>query len=213
MHLEAYSVNTTVSPRNTDGFDPLRSSNVIVQNSIVHNTDDCVSFKPSSSAVIIQGLQCNGSHGISVGSLGQYLGEVDIVENLYIYNISMSNASDGARLKVWPGVVPGDNRTNVGGGLGYVKNVTYHDFRVSNDDWSIQIDQCYGQNNKTLCHMYPSSMTMSDVLFKDLRGTTSKRNDPRVGQLICSAPEARLPCFSALFLSPLLTKLSDTGLP
>ena len=41
----------------------------------------------------MQNLHCNGSHGISVGSLGQYEGEVDIVENVLVYNISMSNAS------------------------------------------------------------------------------------------------------------------------
>lgn len=40
-----------------------------------------------------QNLVCNGSHGISVGSLGQYPGTYDIVEDVYVYNISMSNAS------------------------------------------------------------------------------------------------------------------------
>lgn len=34
--------------------------------------------------MLVQNMYCNGSHGISVGSLGQYLGEVDIVENVYV---------------------------------------------------------------------------------------------------------------------------------
>lgn len=54
---------------------------------------DCVSFKPNSTNILIQNLFCNGSHGISVGSLGQYVGEFDIVQNIYVYNISMHNAS------------------------------------------------------------------------------------------------------------------------
>lgn len=40
-------------------------------------------------------MYCNGSHGISVGSLGQYVGEYDIVENVYVFNASMHNTSVG----------------------------------------------------------------------------------------------------------------------
>jgi galacturan 1,4-alpha-galacturonidase len=54
---------------------------------------DCVSFKPNSTDILVQNLHCNGSHGISVGSLGQYEGEVDIVQNVLVYNVSMFNAS------------------------------------------------------------------------------------------------------------------------
>lgn len=38
-------------------------------------------------------MWCNGSHGISVGSLGQYVGEYDIVENIYVFNTSLHNAT------------------------------------------------------------------------------------------------------------------------
>lgn len=54
-----------------------------------------MSFKPNSTNILVQNLHCNGSHGISVGSLGQYKGEVDIVQNVLVYNISMYNASVG----------------------------------------------------------------------------------------------------------------------
>lgn len=63
---------------------------------------DCVSFKPNSTYILVESLSCNGSHGISVGSLGQYVGEYDIVEDIYVANISMHNAAAGARIKVWP---------------------------------------------------------------------------------------------------------------
>jgi len=79
--------------------------------------DDCVSFKPNSTNMVVTNMQCNGSHGISVGSLGQYAGETDIVANVYVHNISMANAQNGARIKVFGGN-PSPNST-AGGGSGY----------------------------------------------------------------------------------------------
>ena len=73
-----------ITAKNTDGWDTYRSSNIVIQNSVVNNGDDCVSFKPNSTEILVQNMHCNGSHGISVGSLGQYAGETDIVENIYV---------------------------------------------------------------------------------------------------------------------------------
>jgi len=80
--------------------------------------DDCVSFKPNSTNILVTNMNCNGSHGISVGSLGQYAGETDIVANVYVRNITMSNAQNGARIKVFGGN-PSPTST-AGGGGGYV---------------------------------------------------------------------------------------------
>lgn len=117
---------------------------------------DCVSFKPNSTNIVVQNLNCTGSHGISVGSLGQYKDKVDIVENVYTYNISMTHASDGARIKVWPGVQT-DFQTHLkgGGGLGRVKNITWDTIYHDNNDKAISISQCYGQSNQTLCYEFP----------------------------------------------------------
>jgi galacturan 1,4-alpha-galacturonidase len=137
----------------------------------------------------VQNLVCNGSHGISVGSLGQYVGEVDIVKNVYVYNISMSNASDGARIKVWPGTpsaLSGDLQG--GGGSGTVTNITYDNMLIDNVDYAIEITQCYGQKNLTLCNQFPSNLTISDIHISNFKGTTSKKYDPIVGYLVCSSP-------------------------
>ena len=46
----------------------------------------------------------------------------------------MANASDGARIKIWPGISPTSNITNAGGGSGTVRNVTYNGMHDVNDD-------------------------------------------------------------------------------
>jgi galacturan 1,4-alpha-galacturonidase len=125
-----------------------------------------------------------------VGSLGQYANLTDIVENLYVYNITMTNASDFARIKVWPGVQSSfQELLNGGGGLGYVRNVTYDTLHSINNDRAITITQCYGQKNQTLCQEFPANLTIEDVTIRNLWGTTSLSTDPQAGTLICSAPD------------------------
>lgn len=118
-----------------------------------------MSFKPNSTNIVVQNLECIGSHGISIGSIGQYKGETDIVENLHIYNISMTNASDFARIKVWPGIET-DFQPHLGGGggSGHVRNVTFDLLHSVNNDRAITITQCYGQKNETLCNEFPVSV-------------------------------------------------------
>lgn len=141
---------------NSDGWDTLQSDRIVIQDSTVINTDDCVSFKPNSTNIVVQNMQCSGSHGISVGSLGQYKGVVDIVENLYIYNTTMDNAGDAARIKIWPSLESKfQDNLNGGGGLGWVKNVTYDLFYQTNISHAITITQCYGQRSHALCMEYP----------------------------------------------------------
>lgn len=151
---------------------------------------DCVSFKPNSTNILVESLWCNGSHGISVGSLGQYVGEYDIVEHVYVTNISMHNASDGARIKVWPNApsaLSGDLQG--GGGSGRVDNITYDGMVIDNVDYAIEITQCYGQSNLTLCLEYPSPLTISNIVIRNLTGTTSDKYDPDIGVLMCSSTE------------------------
>ncbi|KAH8146679.1 uncharacterized protein LAJ45_09362 [Morchella importuna] len=189
-HISISGGTNNANPaKNTDGWDTYRSSAITIQNSVINNGDDCVSFKPNSTDIVVQGLDCTGSHGISVGSLGQYPGEYDIVEDIYVYNISMTSASDGARIKVWPGTqsaLSGDLQG--GGGRGHVKNVTYDTFGNHKNDYAIQVTQCYGQKNKTLCELYPSELTISDIYFKNFYGTTSSKYDPTAGTVVCSSP-------------------------
>lgn len=174
--------------KNTDGWDTYRSSDITIQNSVINNGDDCVSFKPNSTNILVQNLWCNGSHGISVGSLGQYVGEYDIVENIYVFNTSLHNATDGARIKVWPNTpsaLSGDLQG--GGGDGRVNNITYDSMIIDAVDYAIEIDQCYGQSNLTLCLLYPSPLTITNIKFNNFNGKTTKKYQPEIGTFACSS--------------------------
>ncbi|CAK7236998.1 hypothetical protein SBRCBS47491_009827 [Sporothrix bragantina] len=176
---------TDMNLTNTDGWDTYRSSNIVIQNSVIVNTDDCVSFKPNSTSIVVQNLSCTGSHGISVGSLGQYEGEVDIVEDIYVYNNSMTSCSDGGRIKIWPGAAAGSGSSS-GGGSGYVRNITYEKMTVHNNDQVVALTQCYGVSDQSVCNEYP------DILFDDMSGVMSTKYDPVAGYLICSSPTSVL---------------------
>lgn len=102
----------------------------------------------------------------------------------------MFNASDGARIKVWPGSpaeLSGDLQG--GGGTGFVRNITYQDMRITNVDYAIEVTQCYGQSNLTLCNEYPSSLTISGVTITNVTGTTSTKYEPISGYVQCSSPD------------------------
>ncbi|CAG8971163.1 hypothetical protein HYALB_00010138, partial [Hymenoscyphus albidus] len=153
---------------------------------------DCVSFKPNSTDIIVQHMYCVGSHGMSVGSLGQYKGAFDIVEDIYVFNVSMYNASNAARIKVWPNVASvksGDLQG--GGGDGRVRKITFDTMIMGEVDCAIQVNQCYGnQKNLTLCLEFQSPLTIKDIVFKNFQGTTSKKYQPEIAAVACSSEAA-----------------------
>jgi galacturan 1,4-alpha-galacturonidase len=73
-------------------------------------------------------------HGVSVGSLGEYDGVKDVVENIYVNNVTIINSENGPRIKTWGGK---------GRGYGYVKQIVFSNFRHENNDSPITIDNCY----------------------------------------------------------------------
>ncbi|KAJ8697043.1 hypothetical protein PTI98_006852 [Pleurotus ostreatus] len=176
LHIDARSTSShRIS--NTDGWNIYRSDNVTIQNSVINNGDDCVAFKPNATNVLVSNLQCNGSHGISVGSLGQFPDMFDIVENVLAVNVTMTNAQNGARIKAWAGQ---------GVGAGRVKNITFQHFVESKVDNPVVIDQCY-MTSASACAQFPSNVFISDIFFNDISGTSS---GSLVAALSCS-PDGR----------------------
>ncbi|KAL1614624.1 hypothetical protein SLS54_009594 [Diplodia seriata] len=154
------------------------------------NTDDCVSFKPNSTNILVQNMSCNGTHGMSVGSLGQYPGRVDYVENVLVRNAAMYNSSEGARIKVWPDAFSEKSATLAGGGgRGRVRNVTYDGMWLDNVDYGLTVTQCYGQDDEEECFKHPSKLNITDVTFRNVRGRSNRVFSPIVAHLVCSSPD------------------------
>lgn len=61
-----------------------------MQNSFINSGDDCVSFKPGSTNILVQNLTCVNTAGIAIGSLGQYEGVFDLVENITAVDVTVS---------------------------------------------------------------------------------------------------------------------------
>jgi len=118
--------------------------------------------------------------GISVGSLGQYPGEYDIVANVTSLNVRMANAENGARIKAFAG-------PNVGSGI--VKNITFQNFVEENVDYPVIIDQCY-MTAASVCAAYPSNTYIEDIWITEISGTSSGNEKSLVASLDCS-PDGR----------------------
>lgn len=58
---------------------------------------------------------------------------------------------------------------------------------IDNVDYAIEITQCYGQKNTTLCLEYPSPLTISDIYIKNFNGTTSTKYSPNIATFSCSS--------------------------
>ncbi|KAJ3552519.1 hypothetical protein NM688_g4112 [Phlebia brevispora] len=194
------SVSYSSAPAaNSDGWDIYRSSDVVITESWINNDDDCVSFKPNSTNVEVSHLFCNGSHGISVGSLGQYAGETDIVANVTVFNVTLENAQNGARIKAFGGS-PDPNST-AGGGTGSASNITFRDFKVINVDNPIVINQCYS-TPADVCAQFPSGIIISDVHYIDVTGTSSGADGSVIVDIECSSQCSNVTAYGTDITSP-----------
>lgn len=132
--VTAESNNATALPKNTDFFDSLNIKHLTVERAWVNIGDDCFSPKSNATDVHVNTMYCNGTHGQSMGSIGQYAGEKSIIEDVVIEDVWLLNGQHGARLKSWAG-------PNVG--YGYINNVTFRNFWNANNEYAAFLDSCY----------------------------------------------------------------------
>ncbi|KAL9094638.1 MAG: hypothetical protein Q9165_003198 [Trypethelium subeluteriae] len=140
---------------NTDGFDISGCNNTILRDSSVFNQDDCVAVT-SGNGITVSGMYCDGSHGLSIGSIGGKSN--NNVTNVLFENSVIVNSQNGARIKT------NYNTT------GYVAGITYQNISVSNiSDYGIDIQQDYLNGGPTGT---PSNgVIITNVTMTDIHGT------------------------------------------
>ncbi|KAL5698709.1 galacturonan 1,4-alpha-galacturonidase [Ranunculus cassubicifolius] len=145
---------------NTDGIHIERSTSVTISNSNIGTGDDCISIGQGNSHVTITGITCGPGHGISVGSLGRYPNEGD-VKGLLVQDCTISGTSNGIRIKTWA-----NSHTSV------ASNMTFQNIVMNNVSNPIIIDQTYCPYS-SCSSLVPSRVKLSDIFFKNIRGTSS----------------------------------------
>ncbi|KAM5564090.1 hypothetical protein ABKV19_018618 [Rosa sericea] len=154
---------------NTDGCHISNSDNVKVINSIIGTGDDCVSVGQGARQVTINNVTCGPGHGISVGSLGKYKDEQPVV-GVTVTNCTLSNTTNGARIKTWAG----PNR-------GEARGIIFDNLVLDHVKAPIVIDQHYGEkksgghkkNAKDPNSGKQSLYKLSDIHFRNIKGTSS----------------------------------------
>lgn len=213
LHFDSITINNSDSrpghgyPQNTDGADTLFSNNVTFTNWMVESGDDAISCKANSTNIHIENCIFHHTNGLAMGSIAQYNGYYEVIENVTAKNVTFYDSTQAAYLKTWAGLPSGNNTYGPygpyppnagGGGLGHIKNLTFSDFTVSNIGQgkfaAFSITQCYFANESIPNICDSSMMQISDVVFENTKGTvnsTVNGSKGVVGSFQCSGS---VPC-------------------
>ncbi|XP_055832512.1 polygalacturonase-like [Solanum dulcamara] len=144
---------------NTDGIHISETFNINITDSNIGTGDDCISVGHGTSNIIVSSITCGPGHGISIGSLGKRPNEKD-VKGIVIKNCTFHSTTNGARIKTYMASSPLQ-----------VSDVVYEDIVLDDVKNPIVIDQHYNSKNKN----EPSKVKLTDIHFKNIRGTTNSK--------------------------------------
>ncbi|EKM78503.1 hypothetical protein AGABI1DRAFT_121554 [Agaricus bisporus var. burnettii JB137-S8] len=174
---------------NTDGIGTYRSDRISVINWDVTCGDDCLAIKGNSSNIYARNFTCRGGNGVAFGSLGQYANLTELVENVWLEDLTMTridpnvqpNMQNGVYFKTWTGSINGEPPTGGGGGPGMVRNVTAKNVHLDRVNLPLHIYQTNGGHSGDL----PSEMTFSDLNFINWTGNVLRNT---LVDIECSLP-------------------------
>ncbi|GKZ40116.1 hypothetical protein AbraIFM66950_002442 [Aspergillus brasiliensis] len=146
-----------VLAHNTDGFDVNNCDGLYISGAHVINEDDCVAVS-SGSNMVFENLYCDGSHGLSIGSISSGV----TVSNITFKDSTVVNGENGCRIK-----------TDYGDDDSTVSDVTYSNIYVHNiTAYAIDIQQDYKDGDPT--GTPTDGITVKNVVFEDITGAVGK---------------------------------------
>lgn len=101
---DSYAQASTI---NTDGIDTFYTNKITIRNWDVTCGDDAVSPKANTSNMLVQDSRFHDTSGIAIGSIGQYLGVFEFIENVTAERITCDRCRHLGYIKTWTGVQKG----------------------------------------------------------------------------------------------------------
>ncbi|XP_044477726.1 exopolygalacturonase-like [Mangifera indica] len=175
LTFQSVHVTAPAESLNTDGIHIGRSCGVNIIDTIIHTGDDCVSIGDGAKNVSVTNVECGPGHGIAIGSLGKFENEEPVL-GITIKNCTLNNTDNGVRIKTWPAST--DNTAS---------SIHFEGINMNNVSNPILIDQVYCPWNRCNAKV-PSRVKLSDISFKNIKGTSST---PLLMKLVCSSG---IPC-------------------
>nr|POE90951.1 exopolygalacturonase [Quercus suber] len=170
LQIQNVTITAPGDSPNTDGIHIGRSSNITITNVNIGTGDDCISIGDGTQDVTSNQVTCGPGHGISVGSLGKYENEQPVF-GIRVIGGTLSSTKNGVRIKTWPSSPPG-----------IASDMHFENIIMNNVANPILIDQSYCPNNQCT-NKSPSKVKISNVSFKNIRGTSSTKEAVK---FICS---------------------------
>lgn len=133
---------------NADFLRQVYANNITFLRWTVDNGDDSITLKQNSTNIYVADCKFYNGQGIALGSIGQYPGQIEIMENFTARNIECYDTTFGAYLKSWTGLGKGYPPNGGGGGIGYAKNITFDGFSLTNVSMAWSIDQTQSYNGQ-----------------------------------------------------------------
>ncbi|KAL0416246.1 UNVERIFIED_CONTAM: Exopolygalacturonase [Sesamum latifolium] len=159
--LKNIDIIAPVDSPNTDGIHIGKSNSIMITASRISTGDDCISMGDGSTNINITSVWCGPGHGISIGSLGKYKNEEDVM-GITVSNCTFSDTDNGLRVKTWaPSSMPVT-----------VSTVMFADINVNNVENPIIIDQYYCPHSACSSEG-ESDVGIKDVKFINVRGTSA----------------------------------------
>lgn len=169
VQVSRLSITAPGTSPNTDGIHITRSKDVRVTNCKIKTGDDCMSIEDGTHGLHVSGVVCGPGHGISVGSLGDDDSRAE-VSGITIDSVQLHGTTNGARIKTYQG------------GSGYARDITFQNMAMHGVRNPIVIDQSYCDRAEAEppCRERRSAVQISDVVFRNIRGTTVTRDAIRM---------------------------------
>lgn len=109
---------------NTDGSDTVYANNIIYLRWTYEGGDDAIAPKQTSTNIYIADFDIHAGTDIALGSIGQYPGQIEILENITVRDVRLHRSQYGCRLKTFTGLNEGFPPNGGGGGIGHPTNIT-----------------------------------------------------------------------------------------